>query len=99
MSHLRIKLAKVIEREMLEQHGLEVIVDPFKDFYIAKGFYRTSRYSGAYRWTSYMTIPGLSVGPMVDSYDTMTDAAKNGIILVRDRNSAFSYEATARNKN
>ncbi len=99
MSRLRIKLAQVIEREMLEQFGLVVIVDPIKGFAIAQGFYRTNTHSDTYRWTAFTTIPGLSVGPMIDSYDTMTDSAKHGIILMKDGRRASTYEATARNQN
>lgn len=99
MSRLKRKLAKVIEQEMLDQHGLVVSVDPDNDFAIAQGFYRSSHFSSAYRWTGLTIEDGMSIGPVIDSYDTMTDCARYGVILVKDRRNPMHYEATARIKN
>jgi hypothetical protein len=98
VSRLRRKLAEVIAREMLEQHDLVVTVDLDK-FAIATGFHRTDPASDAFRWTASCRIPGLQVGPVIDSYDTMTECARHGIILVKDARRAATYEATARNRN
>jgi hypothetical protein len=99
MSRLRQKLAKVIEQAMLAQHGHIVTVDPIKGFQIATGFYRTNSHSDCYRWSATAMFDGLTVGAQIDSYDTMTESAKHGIILMKDSRRPASYDATARNKN
>jgi hypothetical protein len=98
VSRVRRKLAQVIEQEMLAQHGRIVTVDPIKGFEIARGFYRTSQ-ADCYRWTATAILDGMTVGIRIDSYDTMTESAKHGIILVQDSRRPSTYDATARNKN
>lgn len=98
-SRVRVKLARMIEKEMLDQHGIVVEVDPVKSFSIASGFYRTSEHADTYRWTCSSRIPGLNVGPMIDSYDTMTECGRYGFVLQKDARRASTFEATARNKN
>jgi hypothetical protein len=98
VSRLRQKLAQVIEQAMLEQHGHVITVDPIKGFEIASGYYRTSQ-ADCYRWSATAVFDGLTLGPRIDSYDTMTESARHGIILVKDHRQTTTYDATARNKN
>lgn len=97
MSRLRIRLARAIELAVLEQCDREVIVDPINGFSIATGFWRTNRHSDSYRWSCTAALkeaPGVKL--LIDSYDTMTECARNGITLCKDRSRAITYEATAR---
>lgn len=96
-SRLFVRLAKMIEKEMLEQHGIVVEADP-ASISIPIGFYRTSAHADCYRWTATTRIPGLQVGPIIDCYDTVTDSARYGFILMKDRRPNI-YDATARNRN
>ncbi len=78
----RRRLAKRIEEAFLSQHGIEATCDP-ETISFATGFYRTSNQSDMYRWTAPCRLKGLTVGPLLDSYDTATDCAKRGIDIHR----------------
>jgi hypothetical protein len=97
MSRLRIRLADMIT-EALAAEGRIVTPAP-EAFTIAQGFYRTNASSDTYRWEYNAPVEGLQISIKVESYDTMTDCAKKGIVLIRDRSGIMTYEATAKAKN
>lgn len=82
MSVTRRRLAKRIEEAFAEQHNIIVSCDP-ETISFATGFYRTSNQSDMYRWTAPCRLEGLTVGPVLDSYDTATECVKRGINITR----------------
>lgn len=90
MSHLRKRLAKMLEEAMLETTGRVITMNP-KDFVIAQGFYRTDSRSDSYRWEAYAFEGRVRI--CFSSYSTMTAIVKSGAAkVVRDTRMASSFD-------
>lgn len=95
MSKLRIKLAKMIEAQFLEQDGKVVKVDP-DDLDPAQGWYRTSHHADCYRWegmAGWSFEAGSILAISLYGADTMTSMVKNGIVLTKDRETSYDVHA------